>query len=226
MALRHARPVAALFLLSLAAAATAQAPAAQPAPPAPAANAAGPAQATPPSAGEEIVVTGVLPLVVDIEEVAQRCAACRRALARLQGAATAAATPATRRRPAPEALGESRAQPNLGFNRPMDTTTASARGMMAYTETHTRAAITSRRTLDRPRQPDLEAMADRYFQNLLSYVGPIVDREIQARRAPAAYAADDPATRGLSTTDITDAVIEHLDRDHPGVDLLAGPRPS
>jgi hypothetical protein len=96
--------------------------------------------------------------------------------------------------------------------------------MMDYTETQTRASITSRRALSRP-QADVRALADNYLRNLLSYVGPIVDREIQERRAPAAYASEDPAIRGAAVTDITDAVVQRLDRDHADVDLLAGPRP-
>lgn len=215
MALRRTPRAAALFLLSLAASAAAQqppsAPQTEPVPPPPAEQ-----------PGSEIVVTGALPLVVDVEQVARRCAACQRALARLQAAA---APPPTRRSNGPRAIeGESRASPDLGFRRPMDTQTAGARGMMAYSEEQTRAGITSRRALARP-QVDVQALTDRYIQNLLTYVGPIVDREIQERRAPAAYAAGDPQVRGAAVTDITDAVIQHLDRDHGDADLLAGPRP-
>lgn len=211
MALRRTPRAAALFLLSLAASAAAQQPE--------------PAAAPPPAdqPGSEIVVTGALPLVVDVEQVARRCAACQRALARLEAAA--AAPPPTRRRSAPTAIeGESRAAPDLGFGRPIDTQTAGARGMTAYSEAQTRAGITSRRALERP-QIDVQALTDRYLQNLLTYVGPIVDREIRERNAPAAYAAGDPQVRGAAVTDITDAVIQHLDRDHGDADLLAGPRP-
>lgn len=209
MVLRRTPRAAALFLLSLAASAAAR----QPEPAAPPAE----------QPGSEIVVTGALPLVVDIEQVARRCTACQRALARLQAAA--AQPPPTRRRSAPQAIdGESRASPDLGFGRPMDTQSAGARGMMAYSEAQTRAGITSRRALARP-EVDVQALTDRYIQNLLTYVGPIVDREIQERRAPAAYAAGDPQLHGTAVTDITDAVIQHLDRDHGDADLLAGPRP-
>jgi hypothetical protein len=227
MALSHFRSAAALLLAGLAAPAIAQepAPATPPVQAAPPAEAA-PAPAQPPAAGEEITVTGVRPLIVDVEEVARRCAACRRALARLQ----AAAAPSTGRAVRPPAIDpESRGSPDLGFNRPMDTQSAGARGMMRYSEVQTRARITSRRTMSRPpaaSEAQVHAMADRYLQNLMSYVGPIVDRELQARRAPAAFAADDPLARGVSGTDITDAVIEHLDRDHGDADLLAGPRPN
>jgi hypothetical protein len=217
MALHRAPRAAALVLLALAASAAAQQPpaATQPEPPTP------PPPAEQP--GSDIVVTGTLPLVVDVEQVARRCAACQRALARLQAAA--AAPPPTRRRSAPTTIdGETRAAPDLGFGRPIDTQTAGARGMMAYSEAQTRAGITSRRALARP-QVDVQALTDRYIQNLLTYVGPIVDREMQERRAPAAYAAGDPQLRDTAATDITDAVIRHLDRDHGDADLLAGPRP-
>ena len=210
MALSH---IAAAATLAFAASAGAQAPA-----PAPAQA----VTATPPAPESEIVVTGVRPLVVDIEKVARGCVACRRALARLE---VAAAPRRTRDGGAPRSLDDGPVRaPDLGFNPPVNTSTASARGMIAYSEVQTRARITSRAELERPR-PDAAAMAERYLQNLMTYVGPIIDREIQARGAPAAYASEDPAVRNVTATDISDAVIEHLDRDHSEADLLAGPRP-
>lgn len=219
MALRRPSRAAALVLLAFAAsAAAARQPATSPQP--------DPAAPPPPAEQPtgEIVVTGALPLVVDVEQVARRCAACQRAIARMQ----AVAVPPSRRRSGPQAIDpESRASPNLGFGRPADPTGILARGAIAYSETQTRARITSRRSLERPQvQVDVQALADRYLQNLMTYVGPIVDREIQERRAPAAYAAGDPQARGTAVTDITDAVIQILDRDHGDADLLAGPRPS
>lgn len=178
--------------------------------------------APPPAADSEIVVTGVRPLVVDIEKVARGCVACRRALARLE---VAAAPRRTRDGGAPRSLDDGPVRaPDLGLAPPVNTSSASARGMIAYSEVQTRARITSRAEIERPR-PDASAMADRYLQNLMTYIGPIIDREIQARGAPAAYASEDPAVRNVTATDISDAVIEQLDRDHADADLLAGPRP-
>lgn len=173
---------------------------------------------------EPIVVTGTLPLVVDLEAVALRCAPCRRALGRLQAAA------ATRRQgSAPRAVeevgsspdGRLRPQPMIGVRPAVDVTSASAAGMIRYTEQETRARITARD--GGPRQPRVETQANHFERNLMRLVGPIVDRLIVDRRAPAAYSAADPAVRGLATTDVTQAVIEALDRDHADVDLLARP---
>lgn len=221
MAFNRFRPSAALILLPLAAAAAAQEPAPLPVASAP------PAAEQPPTAAPEILVTGVRPLVVNIEEVARRCVACRRAVARLQ-----ASLAPRGRGGAPESVDEVSARPPvIGQRSPVNTSSASAAGMMQYSEAMTGARITSRGAMAR-RQPhpateraNARAAADRYLQNLMTYIGPIVDRELQARRAPAAYAADDPVARGIEGTDITNAVIEQMDRDHRDADLLAGPRP-
>jgi hypothetical protein len=171
---------------------------------------------------DTITVTGTLPLVVDLEQVALRCIACRNALGRLQ------ANAATRRQGdgprAVEEVGPStdfrlRPRPVIGARPAVDTSTASAAGMMRYTEQETRARITARDA--QPRQPAVRLQANRFEENLMRLVGPIVDRQIAERHAPAAYAAEDPAVRGVAATDITQAVIAALDRDHADADLLA-----
>ena len=61
---------------------------------------------------------------------------------------------------------------------------------------------------------------NRFTENLLRAIGPIVERHRQERRAEAVYGAGDPAIAGRTFPDITDAVIEELDRDHRNLDLL------
>jgi hypothetical protein len=206
----------ALFLLCLSAPALAQEPA-QPASPA--------AEQPDVAPSEQIVVTGTLPLVVDLEQVALRCVACRRALGRLQ----AAAAGPRRQGDAPRAVeevgptpdGRLRPRPVIGMRPAVDTSFASAAGMIRYTEQETRAGITARD--GQPRQPAVRVQANRFEANLMRLIGPIIDRQIVERRAPAAYAAADPAVQGLATTDITQIVIAALDRDHANADLLANP---
>lgn len=165
---------------------------------------------------EPIVVTGARALVVNVEQVATRCRACLRALARISGLATDRSRGRT-----PQSLDQGLPSVDLGMRAPADVTTARAGDMMRYTEHQTRARITARNApQDRPRA-EPNALPQDFVQNLLAYVGPIVDRKLRETGAPAAYAADDPATRGLATTDITDFVVMVLDRDHSGVDLLA-----
>jgi hypothetical protein len=211
--------IGAALLLGLAAPGLAQPPAQSPE----AAPTAAPAAEEPAAApSDQIVVTGTLPLVVNLEQVALRCIACRNALARLQAAA------ATRRQGdgpraveevGPSTDGRMRPRPVIGVRPAVDTSHAGAGGMIRYTEQETRARITARD--GQPSQPAVRLQADRFNENLMRLVGPIVDRLIVERRAPAAYASEDPALRGVAATDVTQVVIAALDRDHSTVDLLA-----
>jgi hypothetical protein len=60
----------------------------------------------------------------------------------------------------------------------------------------------------------------RFTENLLRAIEPIVERHRQERRAEAVYGAGDPAIAGRRFPDITDAVIEELDRNHRNLNLL------
>jgi len=73
------------------------------------------------------------------------------------------------------------------------------------------------RALDRA---DAADGGNRFTANLLRAIEPIVERHRQERRAETVYGAGDPAIAGRTFPDITDAVIEELDRNHRNLDLL------
>ncbi|HEX8191673.1 MAG TPA: hypothetical protein VF552_02125 [Allosphingosinicella sp.] len=164
-----------------------------------------------------IVVTGerATGLVVDLERIARRCIACRRALAQLRANAARHAPPAARRfdpgETDPEAAG---AQWGRGITALEVAADDRRRSLRSGEEANLRAA----RALNRAEASDGGA---RFTANLLALVDPIVERIRLERGAEAVYAPRDPAARGRPFPDITGAVIDALDRDHRAADLLA-----
>jgi hypothetical protein len=230
----HLMRLAALLILAVPAPALAQDAAREP----PAAQ---------PETSEPIVVTGdraSAGLVVDLERIAQRCIACRRALQRLRAAARRNSTAAVRD-PDAETDARSRGSDEWLFaaTRPRN---AMARdqvadahgghrqrdefgsevglGMAAGADDHRNSLRTqeaaSRRAGQAVDRVEAGGEAERFTANLLAYVEPIVERIRQERRADAVFERRDPAARGQRLADITDAVIAELDRNHRGVDLL------
>ncbi len=168
------------------------------------------------SASEDpaIVVTGERPthLVLDVERIARRCIACRRALDRLRAVA--------RRQQAPTARMSADGDGPLHGEewgrgvRPLEVAGDMHRqALRAQRDANARAG----RLLDRRETSDDAA---RFTANLLRLVEPIAERIRAERGAEGVYGAGDPAARGRALTDITADVIEALDRDHHGADLL------
>ncbi|HZF93925.1 MAG TPA: hypothetical protein VEZ20_03530 [Allosphingosinicella sp.] len=195
----------------LAAGASALAPQADPAPPPPAS-----APATPDPAGDPaIVVTGERPtdLVVDVERIARRCAACRRALERLRADAARNQVASARTRVDSD-------EPLHGnhWGRGVTQKEAAADMHQEALRGQREASIRASRALDRAQTPD---RARQFSANLLRLIDPIVERILLERGAEAVFAPRDPAARGRALPDITAAVIEALDREHSQADLLA-----
>jgi hypothetical protein len=208
----------------------------------------GPAPAEPvPS--EPIVVTGdraSAGLVVDLERVAQRCIACRRALQRLRTAARRNATAAVRdpsadtdnrpprqqdewlfaatrprnaiaRDPAADARGGHQQRDEFGSEVGLGAA-AGADDHRNSLRTQEAASRRAGRAIDRVEAGN---EAEVFTRNLLAYVGPIAERLRQERGAGDVFERRDPEARGRGFADITDAVIAELDRNHRDVDLLA-----
>lgn len=166
-------------------------------------------------AAPPIVVTGerIAPaLVVDIERIAERCIACRRAVRRLRAAAAD-----SRRGPA-----LSLADPDFGER---TSERDSATDYMGVVGGIRRRSIATQQTASRRAAAALDRVeaargADIMVRNLMLYVEPIVERHRLERGSEAVFARGDPDARGRNFPDITDAVIAELDRDHRDVDLL------
>jgi hypothetical protein len=213
MKLRHLRRAAAFLVLC-----SAPPTLSHRAAPSPAAEEAD-AAAQLPAESPAIIVTGerVAPaLVVDVERIAARCIACRRAIQRLRAAA-AGGRAGPSRGPADPDRGAQSSEWDSGTDY-MGVAAGIRRRSIATQQAAGRRAANA---LDRA---DAARAAESMVRNLRRYVEPIVERHRLERRAEAVLARGDPDARDRGFPDITDAVIEELDRDHGDVDLLEDAR--
>jgi hypothetical protein len=183
------------------------------------------AQDAPPVPGEaarDIVVTGAPPnsgLVVDISRVALRCAACRRALARLRDAALPARQRIEQNRHAvreDNAIDREQRSPGLSSESIANRMVSEMRARAAY-----EGQVIYRRDSAEVAAPFAQASA-LYLQNLMRHVAPIVERLRRERNVQSVYAPDHPLARRRRFPDLTNEVIRALDRDQQSMDLLAG----
>jgi hypothetical protein len=168
-------------------------------------------QATPPASPAEaapIVVEGEslgAGIVVNIARVANQCAACRRVANRLRPQATRT----------PSGEGSLRSERERGsLDEDVERRMMSeSRGL----DEHAMQAI-------RPRSPRRAAIErEAYIANLMHYVTPILQRLSREHGVSTVYEINHPGARGRNFPDVTDRVIQELDRDHRSVNLLATP---
>jgi hypothetical protein len=179
---------------------------------------------------QDIVVTGPQPdtgLAADVERIALTCAACRRALAQLQASAQPARQRIDQNRYAMEQeVGETGSPRRFGQG-PEESAAEVLRAMRAR-------SIDSRHVVYRRENAQAAAPVRRssalYMRNLMQHVVPILERRRQERNVAAIYASSHPLVRRHRFPDITDLVIEELDRKQGSMNLLEGietpaPRP-
>ncbi|MEO6579967.1 MAG: hypothetical protein ABIN83_02300 [Sphingomicrobium sp.] len=177
-----------------------------------------PAGVQPPvESSQDILVTGQrfsTALVVDVERVALQCIACKRAIKQLRAEA-ARDRGLSFQGTLDSARGRSQG-PGRDHVIIEDDATGFALQLVAQVKRQEQEARA------RPgRMLNVRSNSDGFLRNLMRYVEPIVERHRLERRAEVVYTRDRPEVKGHNFPDITDAVIQELDRDYSSLDLLA-----